>query len=59
MKCTIPEFDKTSEHCKSCKDQICRKYPVIDHILGSNDFIKIRGLNEVMSKYHLKVSNYV
>jgi len=48
-----------SEDCSMCVQKLCGASPIIEHILLSNEVRKISNLNKLLSKYHLKVSDYI
>jgi len=51
---------KESEFCvKKCKDRICSNVPIIISILTSGNKKKIQNLVDVMSKYDLKIGDYI
>lgn len=51
---------KESEFCtKRCNDKICSKTPIIVKILTSDNKKKVKNLLEVMTKFDLKVGDYV
>lgn len=51
---------KESEFCiKKCKDQICSKIPIIISILTSGNKKKTQNLIDVLTKYDLKIGDYI
>jgi hypothetical protein len=51
--------ESISEKCRECKDRVCSKVPMVQHILGSEDERKIGLLSKVMEKFGLMVKDYL
>ena len=54
-KCNVNEV----EHCQRCKDRICNKSSIIEHLLFSENERKLKGLNDVLSKFGYKITDFL
>ena len=51
---------KESEFCtKKCDDRVCSKMPIIISILTSGNKKKIQNLVDVLSKFEIKIGDYI